>query len=99
MDYLSWNYDAHDWFVAAKGAVEVTPLEARRSAEEAYEEEGDLVTLGDLESIAAYNVRQAFLRSRDGDGGLEEWIHKRIIMQPDGNKWTAKFYTPPKQGK
>jgi hypothetical protein len=43
------------------------------------------------------NVRDAFLRSRDGDGGLEEWIYKRIMMQKDGDKWTAKFYTPPKK--
>jgi len=97
VDYLSWNYDANDWYLAAKEAVEVSPDQARRTAEEAYEEEGELTTLGDLESIAAYNVHEAFLRSRDGDGGLKEWIHKHIIMQPDGNKWVAKFYTPPKK--
>ena len=97
VDYLSWNYDANDWYHAAKQAVEVTPLEARSVARDAYSEEGELMTLGDLESIAAYNVQQAFHRSRDGDGGLEEWIGKHIIMQPDGNKWTAKYYTPPKK--
>jgi hypothetical protein len=97
VDYLNWNYDANDWFLAAKEAVEVSPTQARRGAEEGYEEEGELITLGELELIPAYNVRQAFLRSRDGDGGLEEWIHKHVIMQKDGDKWVAKFYTPPKK--
>ena len=97
VDYLGWNYDANDWYLAAKQAVEVTPLEARRTAEEAYKEEGELITLGDLEKVPAMNVREAFLRSRDGDGGLEEWLYKRIMMQKDGDKWVAKFYTPPKK--
>jgi len=97
VDYLNWNYDANDWYLAAKEAVEVSPTQARRGAEEGYEEEGELITLGELELIPAYNVRQAFLRSRDGDGGLEEWIHKHVIMQKDGDKWVAKFYTPPKK--
>jgi hypothetical protein len=99
VDYLGWNYDANDWYLAAKQAVEVTPLEARRTAEEAYKEEGELITLGDLEKVPAMNVHEAFLRSRDGDGGLEEWIYKRIMMQKDGDKWVAKFYTPPKANK
>jgi len=99
VDYLSWNYDANDWFMAAKEAVEVTPTQARRTAEEGYEEEKELIVMGELELIPAYNVRRAFERSRDGDGGLEEWIHKRIIMQKDGDKWEAKFYTPPKVNK
>jgi hypothetical protein len=97
VDYLNWNYDANDWFLAAKEAVEVSPTQARRGAEEGYEEEGELITMGELELIPAYNVRQAFLRSRDGDGGLEEWIHKHVIMQKDGDKWVAKYYTPPKK--
>jgi hypothetical protein len=99
VSYLEWNYDAHDWFVAAKEAVEVSPVQARRTAEDAYKEENELITLGDLEKIPAMNVHEAFLRSRDGDGGLEEWIYKRIMMQKDGDKWTAKFYTPPKANK
>jgi hypothetical protein len=97
VDYLGWNYDANDWYLAAKEAVEVSSVQARRTAEDAYKEEGELITLGDLEKIPAMNVRDAFLRSRDGDGGLEEWIYKRIMMQKDGDKWTAKFYTPPKK--
>ena len=96
VDYLNWNYDANDWFLAAKEAVEVSPTQARRGAEEGYEEEGELITMGELELIPAYNVRQAFLRSRDGDGGLEEWIHKHVIMQKDGDKWEAKYYNPKK---
>jgi hypothetical protein len=96
VDYLNWNYDANDWYLAAKEAVEVSPTMARRGAEEGYEEEGELITLGELELIPAYNVRQAFLRSRDGDGGLEEWIHKHIVMQKDGDKWVAKYYNPKK---
>ena len=97
VSYLEWNYDAHDWFVAAKEAVEVSPRQARDAARDGYSEEGELVTLGDLEKIPAMNVHEAFLRSRDGDGGLEEWIYKRIMMQKDGDKWVAKFYTPPKK--
>ena len=96
VDYLNWNYDTNDWYLAAKEAVEVSPTMARRGAEEGYEEEGELITLGELELIPAYNVRQAFLRSRDGDGGLEEWIHKHIVMQKDGDKWVAKYYNPKK---
>jgi hypothetical protein len=96
IDYLNWNYEANDWYLAAKEAVEVSPTMARRGAEEGYEEEGELITLGELELIPAYNVRQAFLRSRDGDGGLEEWIHKHIVMQKDGDKWEAKYYNPKK---
>ena len=96
VDYLNWNYDANDWYLAAKEAVEVSPTMTRRGAEEGYEEEGELITLGELELIPAYNVRQAFLRSRDGDGGLEEWIHKHIVMQKDGDKWVAKYYNPKK---
>jgi len=96
VDYLNWNYDAHDWFVAAKDAVEVSPTMARRAAEETYEEEGEILTLGELELIPSYNVRQAFERSRDGDGGLEEWIGKHIIMQRNGSKWEAKYYNPKK---
>ena len=99
VDYLNWNYDANDWFMAAKEAVEISPTQARRAAEEGYEEEGELITMGELELIPAYNVRQAFLRSRDGDGGLEEWIHKHIVMQGNGDKWEAKYYTPPKANK
>jgi hypothetical protein len=56
-------------------------------------------TLGDLEKVPAMNVREAFLRSRDGDGGLEEWLYKHVVMQRDGDKWVAKFYTPPKANK
>jgi hypothetical protein len=97
VSYLEWNYDAHDWFVAAKEAVEVSPRQARDTARDGYSEEGEIVTLGDLEKIPAMNVHEEFLRSRDGDGGLEEWIYKRIMMQKDGDKWTAKFYTPPKK--
>ena len=99
VDYLNWNYDANDWFMDAKNAVEISPTQARRAAEEGYEEEGELITMGELELIPAYNVRQAFLRSRDGDGGLEEWIHKHVIMQANGEKWEAKYYSPPKQQK
>jgi hypothetical protein len=97
VSYLEWNYDAHDWFVAAKEAVEVSPRQARDTARDGYSEEGELVTLGDLEKIPALNVHEAFLRSRDGDGGLEEWIYKHIIMQRNGSKWEAKYYTPPKK--
>jgi hypothetical protein len=96
VDYLSWNYDANDWFVAAKEAVEISPTMARRAAEEGYQEEGEILTLGELELIPAYNIRQAFERSRDGDGGLEEWIGKHIIMQRNGSKWEAKYYNPKK---
>ena len=99
VDYLNWNYDVNDWYLAAKDAVEMSPTMARRGAEEGYEEEGELITMGELELIPAYNVRQAFLRSRDGDGGLEEWIHKHIVMQKDGDKWEAKYYNPPKVNK
>ena len=97
VDYLNWNYDANDWFMAAKEAVEISPTQARRAAEEGYEEEKELITMGELDLIPAYNVRQAFLRSRDGDGGLEDWISKHVIMQRDGDKWVAKFYNPPKK--
>ena len=97
VDYLNWNYDANDWYLAAKEAVEVSPTQARRGAEEGYEEEGELITMGELELIPSYDVRQAFLRSRDGDGGLEEWIHKHVVMQKDGDKWVAKYYNPPKK--
>ena len=98
VDYLGWNYDANDWYLAAKNAVELTPVEARRSAEEAYkEDEGELITIGDLDTMVGYNIRQAFLRSRDGDGGLEDWVYKHVVMQRDGDKWVAKFYTPPKK--
>ncbi len=97
VDYLNWNYDANDWFMAAKEAVELSPTQARRAAEEGYEEEGELITMGELELIPGYNIRQAFLRSRDGDGGLEEWLHKHVVMQRDGDKWVAKFYMPPKK--
>jgi hypothetical protein len=96
VDYLSWNYDVNDWYLAAKEAVEMSPTQARRSAEEGYQEEGEILTLGELELIPAYNVRQAFARSRDGDGGLEEWIGKHIIMQRNGSKWEAKYYNPKK---
>jgi hypothetical protein len=96
VDYLSWNYDANDWYLAAKDAVEMSPTMARRAAEETYQEEGEILTLGELELLPAYNVRQAFERSRDGDGGLEEWIGKHIIMQRDGSKWEAKYYNPKK---
>ena len=96
VDYLNWNYDVNDWFLAAKEAVEVSTTMARRGAEEGYEEEGEIITMGELELIPAYNVRQAFLRSRDGDGGLEEWIHKHIEMKKDGDKWEAKYYNPKK---
>jgi hypothetical protein len=97
VDYLNWNYDVNDWYLAAKEAVEVSPTMARRAAEETYQEESEILTLGELELIPSYNVRQAFERSRDGDGGLEEWIHKRIIMQRNGSKWEAKYYNPPKK--
>ena len=97
VDYLNWNYDVNDWFVAAKQAVEVSPRQARDTARDGYSEEGELVTLGDLEKIPAMNVHEAFLRSRDGDGGLEEWIYKHIIMQRNGSKWEAKYYNPPKK--
>jgi hypothetical protein len=97
VDYLNWNYDVNDWFVAAKEAVEISPTMARRAAEEGYQEEGEILTLGELELLPSYNVRQAFLRSRDGDGGLEEWIGKHIIMQRNGSKWEAKYYNPPKK--
>jgi hypothetical protein len=96
VDYLNWNYDVNDWFVAAKDAVEMSPTMARRGAEETYQEEGEILTLGELELLPAYNVRQAFERSRDGDGGLEEWIGKHIIMQRNGSKWEAKYYNPKK---
>ena len=99
VDYLNWNYDVNDWYLAAKDAVEMSPTMARRGAEEGYEEEGELITMGELELIPAYNVRQAFNRNRDGDGGLEEWIHKHIVMQKDGDKWVAKYYNPPKVNK
>jgi hypothetical protein len=49
VDYLNWNYDVNDWFVAAKQAVEVSPRQARDTARDGYSEEGELVTLGDLE--------------------------------------------------
>jgi len=97
VDYLNWNYDVNDWYLAAKEAVEMSPTMARRGAEETYEEEGEILTLGELELLPAYNVRQAFERSRDGDGGLEEWIGKHIIMQRNGSKWEAKYYNPPKK--
>jgi hypothetical protein len=96
VDYMNWNYDVHDWFVAAKEAVEVSPRQARDAARDGYQEEGEILTLGELELIPAYNIRQAFLRSRDGDGGLEEWIGKHIIMQRNGSKWEAKYYNPKK---
>ena len=99
VDYLGWNYDASDWFHAAKDAVEVSPSEAREAARDAWREEGEMVTLGDLEKVPAFNVQQAFLRSRDGDGGLEEWVYKHVVMRRDGSKWKASYYTPPKQGK
>jgi hypothetical protein len=38
----------------AKNAVEITPTQARRAAEEAYKEEGELITMGDLEKVPAY---------------------------------------------
>ena len=96
VDYLSWNYDTHDWFVAAKEAVEMSPTMARRAAEEGYEEEGEIITMNELELIPAYNIRQAFERSRDGDGGLEEWIHKHIHLQHVGGEWEAVYFTPKK---
>ena len=96
VDYMNWNYDVHDWFVAAKDAVEVSPRQARDAARDGYQEEGEILTLGELELIPAYNIRQAFERSRDGDGGLEEWIGKHIIMQRNGSKWEAKYYNPKK---
>ena len=97
IDYLSWNYDASDWFHAAKDAVEVSPSEAREAARDAWREEGEMVTLGDLEKIPAFNVQQAFARSRDGDGGLEDWVYKHVVMRRDGSKWKASYYTPPKK--
>ena len=99
VDYLNWNYDANDWFMDAKNAVEVSPNEARDTARDAWREEGELVTMGELEKIPAFNVQQAFARSRDGDGGLEEWIYKHVIMQGNGDKWEAKYYIPPKANK
>ena len=98
VDYLNWNYDANDWFMAAKNAVEMSPTQARRLAEDAYAhgDEG-LLTIKDLDTIVAASVRDAFERSRDGDGGLEEWLLSRVQMVKDGDKWRAKFYTPPKK--
>lgn len=97
VDYLNWNYDANDWFMAAQGAVEISPTQARREAEESYEEEGELITMGELYLIPANNIRQAFEGSRYGDGGLQDWIYKHVKMKLDGNKWTANFYSRPKK--
>jgi len=94
VDYLNWNYDVNDWYLAAKEAVEMSPRQARDAARDGYQEEGEILTLGELEVIPAHNVRLAFERSRDGDGGLEEWIYKHIIMQRNGSKWEAKYFNP-----
>jgi hypothetical protein len=96
VDYMNWNYDVNDWFLAAKEAVELSPTMARRAAEETYEEENEILTINELELIPAYNIRQAFLRSRDGDGGLEEWTYKHIEMKKINGKWEAKYFNPKK---
>lgn len=96
IDYLSWNYDASDWFHTAKEAVEMSPTQARRSAEEGYDEEGEILKIKELELLTAHSVRMAFDRSRDGDSGLDDWIGQHIQMYNTNGKWEAKYFNPKK---
>ena len=95
--YTDWNYDAADWMAKARESLTMSPLEARRQVEEGLVEEGEIFKINDLDNLIMYKIRNEFDRSRDGDGGLEDWIGQHIQIVKKDDKWTAEYYSPPKK--
>ena len=99
LHYTDWNYDVADFMNDINNAVDLTPLDVRRIAEDVGREYGaDNQQIDDLDKIFAYAVEEARGKSRDGDGGVAEWIHQHIYIKKREGKWDVSLLYTQKDG-
>lgn len=98
LTYTDWNYDVADFIGKVNGAVELRPFEIRRIAEEGYAAGEGIFDMKDLDTCVAYNVEQEFARSRDGDGGIQEWITQHIYIKKRDDKWDVSLLYTQRDG-
>ena len=97
--YLEWNYEASDFISDVNAAVDLTPREVKELAHEVASEWGaDDQNIDDLDKIFAYAVENARSRTRDGDGGVPEWIHDHIYIKKREGKWDVSTLWIQKDG-
>ena len=99
LSYTDWNYEVADFMNDINNAVDLKPFEVRRIAEEVAREYGaDNQDITDLDKIFAYAIEEARKRSRDGDGGVAEWIHEHIYIKKREGKWDVSLLYVQKDG-
>ena len=99
LSYTDWNYDAADWIKDINNAVDLTPQEVRNLADEVGREWGaEIQTISDLDNIVVYNVEQEMHRSRDGEGGVAEWIKDHIYIKKRDGVWDVSLLYTQKDG-
>lgn len=100
ISYLDFATDLQDLISDVNNAVDLTPEEVRNLAAEVASEWGaDTQEIRDLDKIFAYSVENARSRSRDGDGGVPEWIHQHIYIKKKGDTWDISLVYHDKDGK
>lgn len=100
ISYLDYATDLRDLIEDVNDAVDLTPEEVRNLAAEVAGEYGaDTQEIRDLDKIVAYSVENARSRSRDGDGGVPEWINKHVYVKKLDTGWTVTIIYHDKDGK
>jgi len=100
ISYLDFATDLQDLISDVNNAVDLTPEEVRNLAAEVASEWGaDTQEVRDLDKIVAYSVENARSRSRDGDGGVPEWINKHVYVKKLDTSWTVTIIYHDKDGK
>ena len=99
LTYTDWNYEVADFIGSITNAVNLRPFEVRRIAEEVAREYGvETQEISDLDKIFAHAVEEERGRSRDGDGGVSEWIHDHIYIKKREGKWDVSLLYTQKDG-
>ena len=100
LSYTDWNYEAADFIRMINNAVDLTPQEVRELAQEEEEEYNGDVGVNDLDTIMGRSIANN-VRSRDGDGGVAEWITDHIYIKKTGGDgaWDVSLLYTNKDGK
>ena len=100
ISYLDFATDLRDLISDVNNAVDLTPDEVRNLAAEVASEWGaDTQEIRDLDKIFAYSVENIRSRSREGDGGVPEWINKHVYIKKLDTGWTVTIIYHDKDGK
>jgi len=88
-DYTTWNDEARRFSIDMRHALQSPAKRLKKWAEESATDMGYTAKIEELPEVIANMVRDEFPSKRENDGGIPDFLDRRIVVRKDGDGWQA----------